>query len=75
MYNLTVLTLSSMGDAIFNQFKNTPRHLKKDYIYLRERESARAQAGGGAEREGEADSPLSKEPDVGSIPGPWDHDS
>ena len=33
------------------------------YIYLTERESERAQAGGAAEGEGEAGSPLSREPD------------
>ena len=41
----------------------------KDFIYLFEGDCERA-----AEREGEADSPLSREPDMGSIPGPWDHD-
>ena len=44
--------------------------LKKGYIYLFEREKERereiAQPGGGAE--GEADSPLSREPDVGLGP-------
>jgi len=30
--------------------------------------------GRGTKREGEADFPLSREPDWGSIPGPWDHD-
>ena len=52
--------------------------LKILFIYLRER--GRAQAGGGAE--GEADSPLSREPwepagawpGAGWIPGPWDQD-
>jgi len=41
----------------------------KDFIHLRERERAhtseRAQAGGAAEGEGETDSALSREPDVG----------
>ena len=49
--------------------------LKILFIYLRETE--RSQAGGGAEGEGEASSPLSKEPNLGLrglIPGPWDHD-
>ena len=43
-----------------------------DFIYLFERMSTRvrekAQARGGAEREGEADSPLSREPNVGHNP-------
>jgi len=39
-------------------------------FYLFERESA--QIGGVAERE--ADSSLSREPDAGLFPGPWDHD-
>ena len=43
----------------------------KDFIYLRKREH---EQGGGAEREGEADSPLSREPNVGLIPGPQEHD-
>ena len=30
--------------------------------------------GGGAEGEEEADTPLSREPDAGLIPGPRDHD-
>ena len=49
---------------------------KKDFIYLFHREvgGGRAQAGEQqAEGEGEADSPLSKEP-TGWIPGLWDHD-
>ena len=37
------------------------------FICLKEREGAQA-AGGGAEREGEAGSPLSREPDVGLNP-------
>ena len=45
--------------------------LKTLFIWERERER-KAQAGGGAE--GEADSPLSKKPNAGLIPGPWDHD-
>ena len=38
----------------------------KDFIYLFD--TGRAQAGGGAETEGEADSPLSREPDRGLYP-------
>ena len=38
------------------------------FIYLREREHKQGEG-----IEGEADSPLSREPDVG-LPGPWDHD-
>lgn len=34
----------------------------------------RAQAGAVAEGEGEAGSPLNREADMDSIPGPWDHD-
>ena len=46
----------------------------KKRVYLFDR--AITQAGGGAEGEGEADSPLGREPDMGRglIPGPWDHD-
>ena len=41
----------------------------------RERESmSGGKVGRGAQEEGEADSPLSREPNAGSIPGPWDHD-
>jgi len=40
--------------------------LFKDFIYLFERDSKRAQAGGGAEGEGEA--PVSGEPDAGLDP-------
>ena len=35
------------------------------FIYLAERATERAQAGGAAERKGEADDLLSREPDVG----------
>ena len=44
--------------------------LKKDFIYLfnTDRKGERTQVGGAAEGEGEADSPLSKEPDVGLDP-------
>ena len=38
--------------------------LNKDFIYLFERESKRTQVGGEAEREGEADSSLSRESHV-----------
>ena len=52
--------------------------LKKDFLYLREeRERECPLAGEGAQREGEADSLLSREPDaglLGSIPRPWDPD-
>ena len=43
---------------------------KKDFFYLfqRERQRVRAQAGGGAARKGEADFPLSREPDAGLHP-------
>ena len=44
----------------------------KDFIYWFERESK--QAGWAAEGEGKADSPLSKGPNEGLDPGPWDHD-
>ena len=40
------------------------------FIYLRGRDRAWA----GVEGKKEADSPLSEEPDVGSIPERWDHD-
>ena len=50
------------------------KRLKKIYLE-RESESARAhEQGGWAEREGEADSPPTREPMQGSIPGPRDHD-
>ena len=42
----------------------------KDFIYLTER----VQAWGGAQGKGEADSPLSREPEWDLIPGPQDHD-
>ena len=48
----------------------------KDFIYLFERANERERAEG-AEREGEADSLLNREPDVrmlGLSPGPEDHD-
>lgn len=38
------------------------------YLFEREREHERAQAGEGAEGEEEADSPLSRDPDVGLHP-------
>ena len=45
------------------------------FIRKRERESASAQQGEQqAEGKGEAGSPLSREPDPGLIPGPWDYD-
>ena len=40
----------------------------KIFIYLRERKQERAWAGGEAEEEGEANFPLSREPDVGLNP-------
>ena len=40
---------------------------KKDFICLREHEQESAQAGSGAEGEGEAGSPLSREPDVRAL--------
>jgi len=43
----------------------------KDFIYLFDRESTHEfEEGGGAEEEGDADSSLSRESDLGSIPGP-----
>ena len=39
-------------------------------IYVSEKGRKRAQAGGVAEGEGEADSTLSRELNLGSIPGP-----
>lgn len=42
-------------------------------IYQRERERKHKQ--GDQQAEGEADAPLSREPDTGSIPEPWDHGS
>ena len=42
-------------------------------IYLTEREKEREQGEWQAEGEEEADSPLSKEPDVGPYPRPWDN--
>jgi len=46
----------------------------KDFIYLFDRESERAQAGVTVEGEGEAGSPPSREPDAGLDPRPRDHD-
>ena len=40
------------------------------FIYLSETERERTSGGEG---KGEADSPLSREPSGGSIPGPWNH--
>ena len=54
---LSILTVSFATQRLF---------LNKDFIYLRETE--RAQAGGGAEREGEADSQVNREPNVGLHP-------
>ena len=46
---------------------------KISFIYLTQEE--RAQAGGGRQQaEGEAVFPLSKEPNMGLIPGSWDYD-
>ena len=45
--------------------------LFKDFIYFG---VGGRWVGGVTEAEGEADPELSKEPDVGSISGPWDHD-
>ena len=43
-------------------------------IHLRVRECEWTHVGTGVEAEGEADSPLSWEPDVGLHPRPWDPD-
>ena len=43
-------------------------------FYLFERENDHTSGGAEAEGEGEADSPLSRKPSMGSIPGLWDHD-
>ena len=49
--------------------------LFKDIIYLFQREGEHKQGERHAEEEGEAGSPLSKEPEtLALIPGPWDHD-
>lgn len=61
------MTISTLFTKSFLQWLiNTIIIIYKDFIYLRERE--KAQAGGWAEGEGEAGSPLSKEPDSGLIP-------
>ena len=44
------------------------------FIYLTERDTAREGTQAGEVGEGEAGFPLSREPDVGLIPAPWDHD-
>ena len=46
------------------------------FIHLQERQRERAQEGGvrQAEGEGEADSSLSRETDLGLVSGPRDHD-
>ena len=44
---------------------------KSLFIYLIKREQ---EQGGGAEGEGEADSLMSRDPDMGLDPGPWDRD-
>ncbi|CAD7670591.1 unnamed protein product [Nyctereutes procyonoides] len=45
---------------------------KKDFIYLRERKRDQEQGGGWRQREEQT--PLSREPGAGPIPGPRDHD-
>ena len=47
---------------------------KKYFINLRESESTNVGKGEKAEEEGEADSPLSREPAPDLVPGPRDHD-
>ena len=63
--NLVVLPMSKS-----NQYTPIFSFFFKTLFILRKRPGA----GGGAEEEGEADSPLSKEPEMGLIPGPRDHD-
>ena len=57
MNNLQISTLSK-----YSKYS----HFFKDFIYLR----GRVQVGGGTEGDGEADSPLSMEPDARLNPGP-----
>ena len=45
--------------------------LKRFYLFICEREH---ECGGWTEGEGQADIPLSREPDVGLNPKIWDHD-
>ena len=42
-------------------------YFSEDFIYLREREREHVRGGAGAKGEGEADSPLSREPDAGTL--------
>ena len=46
----------------------------KDFIYLFDRQRSQAGREADGERGRGAGSPLSREPDVGLIPGLWDHD-
>ena len=56
----------SIRASMLGKWKPTVIFLMILFIYLIDRAQA--------EGEGEADSPLSREPMWGSIPGPWDHD-
>ena len=59
-----------MKGAIQRSFYSFSHLILFFFKILRERERTE----GRAEAEGEADSLLSREPNWGSIPGPWDYD-
>ena len=57
-----------------NKLDHIQLFLKIIYLFERERERTWETVRRGAEGEGEVDSPLSREPHAGFIPGVWDHD-
>jgi len=56
-------------DVYLNESENTCNFFKKDFIYLFVREREREHKQGEWQAGGEADSLLSREPDVGLDPG------
>ena len=79
------IPISQIYQILYISFSQIKYIAFKDSTYLLERKRERekkkgesthahmcTQAGAGAD--GEADSLLSREPHVDSIPGPWDHD-
>ena len=68
---LSIGMVSKTPDGTPMGFFGFGRDLKRFYLFIWERESMSGVEGlwGGAEGEGEADSPLCREP----IPGPWDY--
>ena len=60
--------------SVLMDLKNLKKKFLDFYLFERATTLERAQAWGGADGEGEADSLLSREPDRASIPGPQDQD-